>query len=175
VSPRIAWKQARRISRRFSMRRLQSPGRKPMCCGPNTTVASRRRILPGWVELPKTLAYWTRRYSHDASFPTDVHGVVLAVLANQLCLPVPGVVFLMAAGAFSAHGHMQPNIVVALSVLACLAADGIWFWLGRMWGPWVMKLLCMLTADPRRYSRTHTISSGATGSGSYMWRSSCQE
>ena len=80
-------------------------------------------------------------------------GVLLAVLANQLCLPVPGIVFLMAAGALSAHGHMQANLVVPLSVLACLAADGIWFWLGRMWGPWVMKLLCMLTADPRRYSR----------------------
>jgi membrane protein DedA with SNARE-associated domain/rhodanese-related sulfurtransferase len=80
-------------------------------------------------------------------------GVLLAVLANQLCLPVPSIVFLMAAGAFSAHGHMQAGIVVPLSVLACLAADGIWFWLGRRWGPSVMKLLCTLTADPRRSSR----------------------
>src|ERR1700676_4326859 len=80
-------------------------------------------------------------------------GVLLAVLANQLCLPVPSIVFLMAAGAFSAQGHMQANIVVPLSVFACLVADGIWFWLGRQWGPPVMKLLCTLTADPRRCSR----------------------
>ena len=44
-------------------------------------------------------------------------GVVLAVLANQLCLPVPAVVFLMAAGALSAQGHMRFGLVVLLSAL----------------------------------------------------------
>jgi membrane protein DedA with SNARE-associated domain/rhodanese-related sulfurtransferase len=80
-------------------------------------------------------------------------GVLLAVLANQLCLPVPGIAFLMAAGALSAHGYMQASTVVLLSVLACLLADGLWFWLGRKWGSQVMRLLCRLTADPRRCSR----------------------
>jgi membrane protein DedA with SNARE-associated domain/rhodanese-related sulfurtransferase len=80
-------------------------------------------------------------------------GVLLAVLANQLCLPVPSIVFLMAAGALSAHGYMQASKVVLLSVLACLFADGLWFWLGRKWGSQVMRLLCRLTADPRRCSR----------------------
>jgi membrane protein DedA with SNARE-associated domain/rhodanese-related sulfurtransferase len=80
-------------------------------------------------------------------------GIVLAVLANQLCLPVPAIVFLMAAGALSAHGYMQASTVVLLSVLACLLADGLWFWLGRKWGSQVMRLLCRLTADPRRCSR----------------------
>jgi len=80
-------------------------------------------------------------------------GVLLAVLANQLCLPVPAIVFLMAAGALSAHGYMQASTVVLLSVLACLLADGLWFWLGRKWGSPAMRLLCRLTADPRRCSR----------------------
>lgn len=80
-------------------------------------------------------------------------GVLLAVLANQLCLPVPAIVFLMAAGALSAHGYMQASTVVLLSVLACLLADGLWFWLGRKWGSQVMRLLCRLTADPRGCSR----------------------
>jgi membrane protein DedA with SNARE-associated domain/rhodanese-related sulfurtransferase len=80
-------------------------------------------------------------------------GVLLAVLANQLCLPVPAIVFLMAAGALSAHGYMQAGTVILLSVLACLLADGLWFWLGRKWGSQVMSLLCRLTADPRRCSR----------------------
>jgi membrane protein DedA with SNARE-associated domain/rhodanese-related sulfurtransferase len=80
-------------------------------------------------------------------------GVLLAVLANQLCLPVPAIVFLMAAGALSAHGYMQASAVVLLSVLACLLADGLWFWLGRKWGSQVMRLLCRLAADPRRCSR----------------------
>ena len=48
-------------------------------------------------------------------------GVLLAVFANQLCLPVPSVVFLMAAGALSAHGEMRTSIIVLLGVLGCLA------------------------------------------------------
>ena len=80
-------------------------------------------------------------------------GVLLAVLANQLCLPVPAIVFLMAAGALSAHGDMQMSTVVLLSVLPCLAADGIWFWLGRKWGSQAVRILCRLTPDPRKCSR----------------------
>jgi membrane protein DedA with SNARE-associated domain len=80
-------------------------------------------------------------------------GVLLAVFANQLCLPVPAIVFLMVAGALSAHGYMQASTVVLLSVLACLLADAPWFWLGRKWGSQAMRLLCRLTADrPRTYS-----------------------
>jgi len=80
-------------------------------------------------------------------------GILLAVLANQLCLPVPSIVFLMAAGALAAHGHMSASTVVLLSVLSCLAADGIWFWLGRKWGSQVVRILCRLTPDPRTSSR----------------------
>jgi membrane protein DedA with SNARE-associated domain/rhodanese-related sulfurtransferase len=74
---------------------------------------------------------------------------LLAVFANQLCLPIPSVVFLMAAGALSAQGQMQIHIIVLLSVFACLAADGVWFWFGRRWGSQAMRLLCRLTPDPR--------------------------
>ncbi len=89
------------------------------------------------------------------TLPTELTytGVLLAVLANQLCLPVPAIAFLMAAGALSAHGHMKASTVILLSVLACLLADGLWFWLGRKWGSQAMRLLCRLTADPRRCSR----------------------
>ena len=89
----------------------------------------------------------------SASSELTYTGVVVAVLANQLCLPVPAIVFLMAAGALSAHGYMHASMVVLLSVLPCLAADGIWFWLGRRWGSQATRLLCRLTPDPRRCSR----------------------
>jgi membrane protein DedA with SNARE-associated domain/rhodanese-related sulfurtransferase len=78
--------------------------------------------------------------------------VLLAVLAEQLCLPVPSVVFLMAAGALSARGEMRTSIIVSLGILACLAADSMWFWFGRRWGSQAMRLLCRLTADPRKCS-----------------------
>ena len=80
-------------------------------------------------------------------------GLLLAVFAQQLCLPIPSIAFLMAAGALSAHGSMQTSIVVSLGVLGCLAGDGIWFWVGRKWGSKAMRILCRWTADPRRCSR----------------------
>jgi membrane protein DedA with SNARE-associated domain/rhodanese-related sulfurtransferase len=80
-------------------------------------------------------------------------GVLLAVFANQICLPIPSVVFLIAAGALSAHGDMRASIIVFLGVLGCLAADGIGFWLGRKWGSKAMRLVCRFTADPRSCSR----------------------
>ena len=80
-------------------------------------------------------------------------GVLLAVFANQICLPVPSVVFLMAAGAISAHGGMRASIIVILAVFGCLAADWIWFWFGRRWGSQAMRLLCRFAADPRKCSK----------------------
>jgi membrane protein DedA with SNARE-associated domain/rhodanese-related sulfurtransferase len=79
--------------------------------------------------------------------------VLSAVLAEQLCLPIPSVVFLMAAGALSARGEMRASIIVSLGILACLAADSMWFWFGRQWGSQAMRLLCRLTSDPRKCSR----------------------
>jgi len=79
-------------------------------------------------------------------------GVTLAVFANQICLPVPSVVFLMAAGAISAHGGMHASIIVILAVFGCLIADWIWFWFGRRWGSQAMRLLCRFAADPRKCS-----------------------
>lgn len=80
-------------------------------------------------------------------------GVALAVLANQLCLPVPAIVFLMAGGALSANGHMRAGVIVLVCVLPCLAADGLWFWFGRKWGSQAMRLLCRFSQDPRTCSR----------------------
>jgi len=80
-------------------------------------------------------------------------GVLLAVFAQQLGLPIPSVVFLMTAGALAAHGRMQTSIVVFLGILGCLAADWLWFWFGRRWGARAVWLLCRFTADPRKSAR----------------------
>jgi membrane protein DedA with SNARE-associated domain len=85
-----------------------------------------------------------------ASIHLTYPAVLVAVFARQLCVPIPALVFLMAAGALSAQGQMQTSIIVFLAVAACLAADGIWFWLGRRWGSQVLRLLCRFTSDPRR-------------------------
>ena len=79
--------------------------------------------------------------------------VLLAVFAEQIYLPIPSPLFLMAAGALAARGEMSPGIIVLLAVLACLAADSIWFWFGRRWGSKAIRLLCRFTADPRKSSK----------------------
>ena len=76
----------------------------------------------------------------------------VAVLAQQLGLPIPSVVFLMAAGALAAQGKMHSGIIVVLGVVGCLAGDGVWYWIGRKWGPKAMRLLCRFSADPRSCS-----------------------
>lgn len=80
-------------------------------------------------------------------------GLLLCVFAQQVGLPIPSVVFLMFAGALSAHGKMTPSIVVPLAVLGCLVGDGIWFWVGRKWGSKAMRVFCRFSADPRSCSR----------------------
>ena len=100
-------------------------------------------------------------------------GVLLAVLANQLCLPVPAIVFLMAAGALSAHGYMQASTVVLLSVLACLACG----WALVLAWPEVgftgHEATVPSYGRPAKMLRgMHTISSRATGSPCCVWPSS---
>jgi len=80
-------------------------------------------------------------------------GVGLAVFANQLCLPIPSIVFLMAAGAVSAQGGMRTSFIIILGVIGCLLADWIWFWFGRRWGSRATRLLCRFSADPRGCSK----------------------
>jgi membrane protein DedA with SNARE-associated domain/rhodanese-related sulfurtransferase len=80
-------------------------------------------------------------------------GVLLAVFAEQLCLPIPSAVLLMAAGALSARDEMRTSLIVLMGVSGCVAADGLWFWFGRRWGSGVLRLLCRFSADPRRCSQ----------------------
>ncbi|WP_041597003.1 DedA family protein [Granulicella tundricola] len=75
-------------------------------------------------------------------------GLLFAVFARQLCLPIPAPLFLMTAGALAAHGRLHLSLVLLVSVLGCLAGDGVWFWCGRRWGHRVTKLVCRLTSDP---------------------------
>jgi membrane protein DedA with SNARE-associated domain/rhodanese-related sulfurtransferase len=86
-------------------------------------------------------------------FKLSYSGLFLAVLAQQVGLPIPSVIFLMAAGARAAHGAMHTAIIVVLGVIGCLAGDGLWFWIGRRWGAKAIRLLSHFSADPRSSSR----------------------
>jgi membrane protein DedA with SNARE-associated domain/rhodanese-related sulfurtransferase len=72
----------------------------------------------------------------------------LAVLARQLCLPVPALLFLLSGGALAGSGKLSFAGILLAAVLGCLLADLVWFEAGRLRGKRVLRLLCALTSDP---------------------------
>ncbi len=79
------------------------------------------------------------------------HGLALvfwAVFVEQLGLPLPALPWLLAAGALSATGQFSLALGLVVTVIACLVADGFWFWLGRYRGNQVLGLLCRISLEP---------------------------
>jgi membrane protein DedA with SNARE-associated domain/rhodanese-related sulfurtransferase len=74
--------------------------------------------------------------------------VFVAVLVEQMGLPLPATPWLLAAGALSATGQFNLPLGLAITVLACLVADGFWFYLGRYRGNQVLALLCRISLEP---------------------------
>ena len=74
--------------------------------------------------------------------------VFVAVFLEQLGLPLPVVPLLLAAGALSATGQFRLLFGLGITVLACLIADTIWFYLGRYRGHRVLGLLCRISLEP---------------------------
>lgn len=71
-----------------------------------------------------------------------------AVLAEQLGLPIPCVPVLLAAGALAATGHLSVGMAILVGAAGCLAADVPWYWLGRIKGTRVLRLLCKVSLEP---------------------------
>src|SRR6266404_6059526 len=70
------------------------------------------------------------------------------VFLEQIGLPLPTVPWLLGAGALWAMGMMNPCLAFAVTVAACLAADLIWFYLGRHRGNRVLRVLCRISLHP---------------------------
>ena len=74
--------------------------------------------------------------------------VALNVLLNQLGLPVPVVPTLIVAGALAASGQLPLAALFFASVLACVLADSLWYWVGQKYGIRVLKTLCRVSLEP---------------------------
>lgn len=84
------------------------------------------------------------------------HGYLLlfgAAFAHQIGVPVPGPLFLLAAGALSAAGKLRFTPAVALVVVACVMADWLWYEAGRLGGDKVLHFMHRLTRDPDFHDR----------------------
>lgn len=79
------------------------------------------------------------------------HGYLLllsGVAAEQLGVPVPAAPLLLAMGALAGLGYFNPLTALALSSVTALAADLVWFQLGRRRGESILGLLCRLSLEP---------------------------
>ena len=76
-------------------------------------------------------------------------GFVFAnVLLEQLGIPVPAVPTLVVAGALAADGRLPLGRLLLAAFVATVAADAVWFLLGRRFGQKVLKTLCRVSLSP---------------------------
>ena len=84
------------------------------------------------------------------------HGYSLlfgALFAHQIGLPLPGPLFLLAAGALAAVGKMGLAASIVLAVSACVRADWVWYEAGRKNGDKVLHFIHRFTRDPDYHDR----------------------
>lgn len=70
------------------------------------------------------------------------------VFLEQTGLPLPAPLLLLAAGALSVTGQFNALLGIGVTLLACLLADGMWFYLGRYRGNHVLGFLCRVSLEP---------------------------
>jgi membrane protein DedA with SNARE-associated domain len=80
--------------------------------------------------------------------------VALAVLIDQLGIPIPSAPTLLLAGAMIASHELSAGTTLAAATLAALPADLLWFELGRRRGSAVLGLLCRISLEPDSCVRT---------------------
>jgi membrane protein DedA with SNARE-associated domain len=79
------------------------------------------------------------------------HGYVVLlgwVFAEQVGLPIPSMPLLLAAGALAGTGHLSFFASLFYVMFAAVAADSIWYQLGRRKGIRILQLLCKISLEP---------------------------
>jgi membrane protein DedA with SNARE-associated domain len=79
------------------------------------------------------------------------HGylVLLAwVFAEQGGLPIPSIPLLLAAGALAGTGRLNLTLALLCCLVAAVAADTIWYRLGKTRGIKVLQFLCRISLEP---------------------------
>ncbi len=79
------------------------------------------------------------------------HGAVVlfvVVFMEQIGLPIPALLFLIAAGASVGNGQMALGVAVGSAVLAALLGNQLWYELGRHRGRRVLNWLCRISLEP---------------------------
>src|SRR5215471_8890687 len=78
------------------------------------------------------------------------HGYLLLFLVSfteRIGIPLLVTPFVIAAGALAGGGRMNFALIVLVTVVPCVVADGGWYWLGKKKGVAVLRWLCRLSLE----------------------------
>jgi membrane protein DedA with SNARE-associated domain len=70
------------------------------------------------------------------------------VLVEQAGVPIPAIPVLLAMGALAGLGKFSLATAAAVTVLACLVPDFVWYRLGRSYGSSILRLMCRISLEP---------------------------
>lgn len=88
----------------------------------------------------ETLVQFLLRHGYGVLF--------VAVLVEQIGVPVPAVPVLLAVGALAGLGKLSLLTAWGLAILATLSSDSVWYALGRVKGHQILKVVCRLALEP---------------------------
>ena len=74
--------------------------------------------------------------------------VALVVTADQLGIPIPAPPALVVCGGLVGTGQLDAGATLLAATLPALAADLLWFEIGRRKGHGVLRLLCRISLEP---------------------------
>lgn len=90
---------------------------------------------------------------HGGVLHTSYLMLFAIVPARQLRLPIPAVLFLLAAGALTGSNKLNLLLVIAIGILSCMLGDLTWYEVGRLRVSRVLRLLCSLAPNPCLYAQ----------------------
>ncbi len=78
--------------------------------------------------------------------------IFLIVVLGNVGLPVPEETVLTVGGYLAWQGHLRLPVVVLVGIVSAVAGDNMSYWLGRLFGPRILRRL--VAAAPERVERT---------------------
>lgn len=74
--------------------------------------------------------------------------IFLAVLAQQIGVPIPAIPAVLGVGALAGAGKANVWVAITLAVVASLPGDLLWYYLGVRRGRRVLAMLCRISLEP---------------------------
>lgn len=104
------------------------------------------------VQPTRLLTKWDQRQTMNDLLPFLVrHSYVIVflwVFAEQIGLPVPSTIILLAAGALAGAGDISLIGILLVALAATVISDVIWYEVGRRKGMAILSLLCRISLEP---------------------------